>query len=437
MQVNIESLSNLGRRMKITIPGDKIKKAMLARFQQLTKSANIKGFRKGKVPLNVVQMQYGKAVRAEVLGELMRMMFYEAIQQEKLRPAGVPEVKTITELNAKDNQPIDNFEFEATFEVYPEVTLADVTQIKLEKLIAEITEEDIAKMLETIQKRHAEWKAVRRPSKEGDQVKVDFTGMMEGKKFAGGEGKDVAIELGGGMMLPDFEKHLMGVKAGDNIKFDMTFPKDYHTDVAGKDVTFEVTVHNVLESKLPELNDEFAKKLKIKEGMEGVRKEVRENMEHVLNNSLKDKIKIQVMEELLKATSIEIPKSLVDLEIENLQKSFQQQFGHQSMPDLPVKHFEEQATRRVGLGLILAEIIKQQSFKATPEKIQAKLESLAVTYEKPEELINYYRGNKQLMAQLESVVLEEEVMEYVVSQASVTEKKISYDEAVKPASEKE
>lgn len=436
MQVVVESISNLERKIKVAVPADKINQAIKEKLAEVAKTANIKGFRKGKVPLEVVRMQYGNAIKADVLGELMRTTYLEAIEQENLRPAGPPQIKPLTEF-AKDGA-INDFEYEAQFEVYPDITLSDFSKITIEKLTAEVAEEDVNKMLEVIRKQQATWKAVNRESKLGDQVKIDFVGEINGEKFKGGEAKDMTIELGAKSMLPEFEEKLVGIKAGDQFKFDMTFPNDYHSDVAGKDVTFEVTVHNVLEPQLPEIDDSLAKKMRIEGGVEAMRNEVRKNMENMLQTSLTDKSKKVVMEELLKAIEVEVPLALIDMEIRNLERNFKEQLGNKNTSlNLPKHLFEEEAKKRVKLGLILSEIIKQQQIKPSSDKMKLKLESIASKYEHPEQLLQYYQANEQLMDQIESVVLEEQVVDYILSQADVHERKISYDEAVSPVQQKE
>ncbi|MCG6969208.1 MAG: trigger factor [Gammaproteobacteria bacterium] len=428
MQVSVETTSGLERRMTVEVPKEKIEQEVQTRLKNLAHRAKLDGFRPGKVPMKVIEKRYGSQVQQEVMGEVMQSSFYEALSQEKLVPAGQPHIEP--KAMAED---ASGLEFTATFEVYPEITLSDMNQLSIEKPAVEITDQDIDDMVETIRKQQTAYKAVERKSQSGDRVVINFEGKIDGQPFEGGKAEEYPVELGANRMIPGFEEQLVGVEAGQETTLTVNFPDDYHAaNLAGKAATFDVTVHRVEQPELPELDDEFATKMGVKEGgLQAFRDQVKENMQRELDNTIKKQLKQKVMDALLKNNQIEVPKAPVDNEIHALIEQRKQSMGQQQTDIDPVV-FEEQARQRVALGLVLSEVIKQHDIKASPAKIREIVEGIAASYETPEEVIKYYYGNTQRMNEIENYALEEEVVDWVLSQANVTEKKATFDEIMNP-----
>ena len=431
MQVSVETTSGLERRMTVGIPADRIQNEVNKRLQQTAKRARVDGFRPGKVPMSVIRKRFGASAHQEVIGEVIQSSFYEAIMQEKLNPAGAPSVEPKSMEAGKD------FEYVATFEVYPEVTLAGFEAISVERPESEVTEADVDTMLETLRKQNTRFEAVERAAENGDQVTIDFVGKIDGEAFQGGTANGTNLVLGSGRMIPGFEEGLVGAKAGDSLTLKVTFPEDYQNlDLAGKAAEFETTVQAVAAPALPELNDEFFAQFGVNEGgLEGFRAEVRKNMERELRQAIKTKVKGQVMDGLLKTNTVEVPKALISNEIDRLREQAVQQFGGANIQasQLPAELFEEQAKRRVSLGLIVAEVVKQNDIKPDNDRVRAMVEELASAYQEPEQVINWYYQNEQQLGEIQSVVLEEQVVDTVLQKAQVTDKKVAYEEAVKPA----
>ncbi|WP_288371698.1 trigger factor, partial [uncultured Marinobacter sp.] len=343
MQVSVETTSGLERRMTVGIPADRIENEVNKRLQQTAKRARVDGFRPGKVPMSVIRKRFGASAHQEVIGEVIQSSFYEAIMQEKLNPAGAPSVEPKSMEAGKD------FEYVATFEVYPEVTLAGFEAISVERPESEVTEADVDTMLETLRKQNTRFEAVERAAENGDQVTIDFVGKIDGEAFQGGTANGTNLVLGSGRMIPGFEEGLVGAKAGDSLTLKVTFPEDYQNlDLAGKAAEFETTVQAVAAPALPELNDEFFAQFGVNEGgLEGFRAEVRKNMERELRQAIKTKVKGQVMDGLLKTNTVEVPKALISNEIDRLREQAVQQFGGANIQasQLPAELFEEQAKR--------------------------------------------------------------------------------------------
>jgi len=427
MQVSVEATSGLERRMTVEVPDERIEKEVQSRLQQLARTTRIKGFRPGKVPVKVVADRYGEQVRQKVIGEVMQSSFKEAITQQDLHPVGAPKI----EPESLDKG--QNLRYVAIFEVMPEVEPASLSGVKIEKASAEVTDEDVDRMIETLRKQNPIWEEVDRPAEEGDRVVIDFHGTIEGEEFSGNKGENVPVTLGSKRMVAGFEEGLIGAKAGDELKLDLSFPEDYgYEEVSGKPVQFAVTVKKVEASRLPEVDDEFAKRFGVAEGgAEALRKEVRENMERELEQSLKAKVKQQVMDKLVELASFDVPQALVQSESEALMNQMRQNMyapQGKSGVNLDPSMFEEQAKRRVTLGLILSEIIKRNDIKASPEKVRGTVESFAASYERPEEVINWYYGDKRRLAEVESLVLEDQVVEWALEQADVEEVQKAFDD---------
>lgn len=432
MQVSVETTSGLERKLTIGVPASNVDDVALTRMKELAKTQRMNGFRPGKIPLNVIKKRFGGHVRQEVVSEVMQRSFYEAVVQEKLQPAGAPHIEPVVMEEGKD------LEFTATFEIYPEVTLQDFSSISLEKLTAEVGDDDLAKMIDTLKDQQANWVEVKRKSKDGDQVIIDFNGTIDGEEFAGGQATEFALQLGAGQMIPGFEDQLIGTKAGDEVELKVTFPEDYQSkDVAGKDAVFATKVHKVNKKELLKLG-ELAEKLGIEDANVSVMKaDIRKNMERELNQVLKSKVKEQVMEALVTSHDFDIPKSMIDQEVDVLKKQAMQQFGGQggNLPDLPSELFEDKATKRVKLGLIVGEVIKQNKLTADKEMVRTKLEELASVYEQPEQVVNYYLSDENRLAEVEQLVLEDNVITYVEENATVSEVTASFDDVMNPKAE--
>ncbi len=432
MQVSVETTTGLERRMKVAMPKKGIDSEVQKRLKSLAGRAKIDGFRPGKVPFGVIQKKYGGEVQAEVLNEMMKSSFYQAVTQEKLRPAGVPLIEPV------DADSKDNVEFTATFEVYPEFELKGFNKIKVKRPVLEISESEIDKMIETIRKQRKTWQAADRAGKNGDQVTIDFVGSINGEEFQGGSAQQVPVELGAGRMIKGFDDQLVGSKAGDELTLSLSFPDDYHVaDLAGKPVEFATKVHKVEESVLPELDDEFIASFGVKEGgLDALKKQVRENMEREAQQSISASVKEQLFDGLVGLKLLDVPKALVDGEIETLVKQRQeamQQYGGGQMPEPDPSELEDQARRRVSLGLILAEVIKKNDIKVPPARLREKVEQLAASYERPDDVIKYYYSDKSRLAELENVTIEEMAIDSIMEEAKVSDKKTSFDDLMNPS----
>jgi trigger factor len=430
MQVSVETTQGLERRLTITVPAESVDSAVKARLQQLAKTQRINGFRPGKVPVSVIQKRYGQAVRQEVAGDVMQQNFYQAIIQEKINPAGMPSFELTKDEHGQD------LEFVASFEVYPEVEVNGVDEIEIEKPVVEIKDEDLDNMMETLQKQHAEWKEVRRKARKDDRVIIDFVGTVDGEEFDGGKAEDFTLELGKGRMIPGFEEPLVGAKKGDEVTVEVTFPEDYHAEaLKGKDAKFAVTVKGVEGQKLPDVDDEFAKLFGVEEGgVDALKEEVRKNMQRELDQTLKNMVKEDVISKLIEKNEIDVPQALLDQEInalrEQAKQRFSQQGGGDNLPELPADLFTDNAKRRVSIGLLLGEIIKKNELKADEDKVKALIETMASAYEDPAEVVEYYNSNQELMQQMQNVALEEQAIEWVVSNAKTTDVEKAFDEVM-------
>ncbi|EIK94134.1 trigger factor [Pseudomonas sp. M47T1] len=429
MQVSVENTSALERRMTIGVPAERIETEVNKRLQQTARRAKVPGFRPGKVPMSVIRQRYEDSARQEALGDLIQATFYEAVVEQKLNPAGAPAVEPKVFEKGKD------LEYIATFEVFPEFAVAGFESIAVERLSAEVADADLDNMLEILRKQNVRFEAADRAAANEDQLNIDFVGKIDGEAFAGGSAQGTQLVLGSGRMIPGFEDGLVGAKAGEERVLTLTFPEDYQNlDLAGKAAEFTVTVNSVGAPTLPELNEAFFNQFGIKEtGLEGFRTEVRKNMERELRQAIKTKVKNQVMDGLLAANPIEVPKALLENEVNRLRVQAVQQFGGNIKPDqLPAELFEEQAKRRVVLGLIVAEVVKANELKPDEARVRELIQEMASAYQEPEQVVAWYYKNDQQLNEVRSVVLEEQVVDTVLQKASVTDKAVSYEEAVKP-----
>ncbi|EEW11404.1 trigger factor [Vibrio mimicus] len=430
MQVTVETLEGLQRRLNITVPAANIEDAVTAELRNIAKNRRFDGFRKGKVPMKMVAKMYGKAVRQDVLGEVMQRHFIEAIVKEKINPAGAPIFAPVEIGEGKD------LVFTATFEVYPEVELKGLEDIAVEKPAAEVTDADVAEMLETLRKQQATWKEVDEAAENGKRVSIDFVGSIDGEEFEGGKAENFPLEMGAGRMIPGFEDGIVGKTKGMEFVIDVTFPEEYHAEnLKGKAAQFAIKVNKVEARELPELNDEFVARFGVAEGgVDALKAEVRKNMERELKQAIKARIKEQAIEGLVKANEIDVPSALIDQEIGVLRQQAAQRFGGnvEAAAQLPRELFEEQAKRRVVVGLLLGEVIRTHELKADEEKVKALITEMATAYEDPTEVVAYYEQNQQLMNNMRNVALEEQAVDAIIAKAKVTEKAISFSELMNP-----
>lgn len=428
MQVSVETTDGLERKMTVAIEEERISTVVDGRLQDMTKTVKVKGFRTGKVPLKIVKQQYEQQVRQEVVGDVLQSTLYEAIGQEKLNPAGQPRIDSLK------SDPGQGMEYTALFEIYPEVKLGDLSKETVEKPVAEITDADVDEMLETVRGQHKEWVSVDRAAKDGDQLNINFKGMIDGEVFPGGEATDMPIELGSGRMIKGFEEGLIGAKAGDDVTLNVTFPDDYHAkELAGKPAQFDTHINKVEEAKLPELDDEFAKKLGIKDAsLENMHKEIKASMQLELDNRLNTKMKSAVMDALINAHDFDVPKPLIEDESEAIKKNMLENLKQQGMQDqgmqVEASMFADQAIRRVKLGLIMSEIVKSEKIEADEDRVKKKIEEIAAPYEQPQQVVDWYNGDQQRLAEVRALVTEEQIVDWAMEKAKVVDKKVTFKE---------
>jgi len=432
MQVSVETTQGLERQLTITVPADKIDAEVKNRLRDLAKRQRIDGFRPGKAPVSLIQKRYGLAVLQEVAGEQMQRHFYDAIIANKLTPAGSPTFAPGQLAQGKD------LEFKATFEVYPEVAVKNLDKIEVNKPVVEIADADLDKMLDTLRKQHAKWEEKKGKAATADRVVIDFVGSIDGEEFDGGKATNFTLELGQGRMIPGFEDGIVGKKAGEEVTVEVTFPEEYHAEnLKGKAASFAVTVNKVEKQVLPELNDEFAALFGLETAtIDALKTEVRKNMERELNQNIKAKVKDQVIKGLLANNEVEVPQALIKGEVDVLRKQAMQRFGNnldpKQLPELPASLFEEQAKDRVKVGLLLGEVIKTNALKVDDSRVQALIETVASAYEDPQEVVQYYNSNKELLQSMRNVALEEQAIEVILAGAKVTEQKAAFDEIMNP-----
>ncbi len=432
MQVSVEATSNIERRMTIEVPVEQVDKEVESRLQRTAKTIRLDGFRPGKVPFQVVRRRFGDSVRQEVLGEVMRNSFIDALEKEKINPVGYPHFEP------KQMDAGKNLEFIAVFEVYPELTLADFAELEVEKLISEIKDEDVDKMLDILVRQQAGSEVVERPAEDKDTVTLDYKGFVDGEVFEGGTAEGAKVTLGSGQMIPGFEEGLLGAKAGDEVTLNVTFPEEYHAEhLKGKEAKFETKIHSVEAAVLPELNAEFfAKYVPGCETSEEFSAEIRKNMDRELKQAVQNKLKQAIVDKLIAANEIDVPKALIEQEIDRLKQEAFRQFGGMNgkmkPQDLPSEIFKGQAETRVKTGLIFNEIVSSNELKVDEAKVEERINEIASTYEEPEEVVEFYKGNAEQKSQIEAVVLEDMVIDLIMAKAKVEEKAVSYEEAVAP-----
>lgn len=429
MQISVETTAGLERRLTISVPSEAFESRISERLGDAAQRMRLPGFRPGKVPLKEVRRRYGQAVRAEVAGELMQSSFFDAVRQEDLSPAGQPNLEVVK------MDPGDDFEFTATFEVFPSVDLADLSRVAVKRPEAEVTESDVDDMIERLRDQRKDWREVERSAEEGDRVTLDFEGRLDGEVFEGGHAEDAAFVIGAGQMIDDFDKGVRGLKAGESSEFEASFPEDYRAEnLAGKTVTFKVDVKKVTEPALPELDEAFLESFGIEEGgLEAFRADVRRNMEREMEGAVRTQVKNQVMDQLNALHQIQLPEALVANEVQALKQQTLQQFqmyGAGNQPDLPDDLFRDQAERRVRVGLVVNEIVSSAEIQVTPEKLRARVEELAEGYAEPQQVVNWYYSNQEQLQQVEMAALEDEVVEHVLASATVETVPATYQTVV-------
>ena len=430
MQVTVETTAGLERKMRVVVPAERLEVLVTEKIKQTAKQAKINGFRPGKVPLREVKRRFGAGIRQEVSSEMIQSTYGEALQKEDINPAGMPKIEKVNIEEGKD------LEYTAVFEVFPQIEVSGLENIEVERLSSSIEESDLDKMIETLREQRLVYAKIERAAAEKDQVTLDFEGFLGDDPFEGGKAEGAEIVLGSGTMIPGFEDGITGLKSGEEKNLDVTFPEDYEEKkLAGQEAVFKIKVKKVSEPRLPELNDEFFVQFDVKEGgVEAFRKEVTNNMKRELDSAIKAKIKEQVMAGLSDNNEVDLPQSLIDQEVNRMRQEAVQQFGGGAQFDpsmLPAEMFAEQAQKRVKLGLIVSEIVDKNGLEANAEKVKEAIEEMASTYQEPEEVINYYYSNEQQLSQIQNAVLEEQIVNLVLESAKVTEKTVSYDDAVK------
>ncbi len=428
MATQLEVVSALERKVALNINLADIEKDVSARLQKLSREVKMPGFRPGKVPMRMVAQSYGAQVQSEVMGDAVSKAFSDAVAEHKLKVAGQPSIDN------GENAPEGTVAFVARFEVYPDIAVAPADSLEVERAACTVSDAEIDKTLEILRKQRVTWQDAGRAAQDGDRVTMDFTGTLEGVEFQGGKAEDFPFVLGEGRMLPDFETGTRGASAGEARSFDVKFPDDYGSkDLAGKTAQFAVTIKKVEAPQLPAVDAEFAKQLGVADGdMDKMRADIRANLEREVGQRVRARNKNNVMDALAKLASFELPKALVEGESQVLAERAKADFAQRGMDvsnmPIPPEAFKESAEKRVRLGLLVSEIVQAQKLQAKPDQIRKQIEEFSSAYENPAELMRYYFSNKEQLAQVEAIVVEQNVVDWVYGQAKVTDKAIAFDE---------
>ncbi len=431
MQVTVETTEGLERKMRVVVPSDQVENQVSEKIKQTAQRARINGFRPGKVPMREVKRRFGEGIRQEVSSEIIQSSYGEALQKEEISPAGMPQIE---EVKIEEGQ---DLEFTAIFEVFPEIEISGFDGISVERVSAEIKDSDVEEMIDTLRTQRMKYEETDRVSKEEDKLNLDFEGFVDGEAFEGGKAEGADIILGSGSMIPGFEDGLVGLKAGDEKDLEVTFPEQYQAEnLAGKEAVFKIKVNTVSEPKLPELDDEFFDSFGVEEGggLDAFREELVSNMERELESAIKAKVKDQVMDGLVENNDFDVPKALIDQEINRMRQEAVQQFGGGNQMDpnlLPAEMFSEQAQKRVKLGLLVSTIVEKNEIQPDAEKVRETIDTMASQYEEPDQVRNFYYSNEQQLSQIQNIVLEEQVVEFILEGSNVTDKSVSYQEAVR------
>lgn len=428
MQVSVEKTSELSRKMTVSVPETTVQEKMAERLKTLAREVKIDGFRPGKVPQHVVTKMYGGKVRDEITGDLIQSTYFEALQSQSLRPAGYPHIEHTDDAAG--------FVYTAVFEVYPEIVIEGLEQLEIARPVAEVGDVDVDNIIEKLRDQKKEWTVVERAAQEHDQVTVNFSGVCEDTNFTNGKIENFTVEIGAKKMIPGFEEQLLGLEAGANKTFEITFPEEYgNAELAGKVAQFEIDVVKVEEATLPEINADFIQAYGVEEGTEeAFRADVKDNLGRELKQVLRGKLKNAVMDALYEKIQIAVPNALIDEEVERLMQPYIESAKRQKMKpedmQLPRDAFEEQAKRRVALGLILGEIIQKNSVEIDGDKVRETIEELAKSYERPEDVVAWYYSDEKRLHDVQQMVLEDQVVEWLVAQAKVTDETVSFSDVM-------
>ncbi|TCB47093.1 trigger factor [Acinetobacter terrestris] len=436
MQVTSEAVSGVARRLNVSVPTSRVNEQFEARLKRTAKTVKINGFRPGKVPLNVVRREYGAGIYQEVVNDVIRDTVFEAIQQEKINAVGMPNIDKV------ENKE-DALVYEATVEVYPEVEVKAFDALEVERKTTEVNDKDVDQMIENLQKQRQGWAETKGMAKKDMQVTFDFEGTVDGEKFEGGTAEDFKLVLGSGRMIPGFEDGIVGMKKGEEKVIDVTFPEDYQAEnLAGKAAQFKITVKQVEKPKLPEIDAEFLKTFGLteEEGVEKLKADVRKNMDREVKNGLRNQVKAATFDALVAANEVEVPESMLAQEIDRQRQQmiqqFTQQFGAQGAQAfdssmLPDDLFKEQAQKAVKLGVLVSKVLADAKIEVDPARVEAYIDDMASSYEDPTEVIEYFKNDKQQRAQIEAVVLEDQIVDHILASAKVTDTAVSYEELLK------
>jgi len=428
MQVSVEKTSELSRKMTVSLPEDVVQEKMTERLKSLARDAKVDGFRPGKAPQQVIKKLYGERVRQEVAGDLIQTTLSKALQDQNLKPAGYPQIQLTEEVNG--------FGYIAEFEVYPEIALDNIGQLEVIKPISSVQESDVDGMILKLREQRKTWEVADRLSQESDRVTITFSGVSDGENFTDGKVENYQVEIGSKRMIPGFEDQLIGLKAGDNKTFEIAFPEKYGNEkLAGKLAQFDVEVSSIEESVLPEIDEDFIKAYGIEDGSEAsFRQDVKENMQRELERALRGKLKNSLMDVLYEKIKINIPNVLVDQEIESLMQPYIENAKKRKLKiedlNLPRDNFEDQAKRRVALGLILGEIIRKNDIKLDAEKVRSTIEDMAKSYERPADVVNWYYSDESRLADVQQLVLEDQTVEWLASQVKVSEQELAFSDVL-------
>jgi trigger factor len=428
MQVSVEKTSELSRKMTVSVPEAVVQEKMAERLKSLARSVKIDGFRPGKVPQHVVKKMYGDRIRGEIASELIKATYYDALQDQDLKPAGHPYIEPLDEA--------EGFKYTAVFEVYPEISLEGIDQLEVVRPVAAVSDSDVENMIEKLRAQQQTWNIVDRPAQEHDRVTISFSGTSEGENFTDGRVEDFQVVCGSKKMIPGFEDNLVGLETGSNKTFTLTFPEGYDNKaLAGKVAQFEVDVVKVEEPLLPEIDEDFVKAYGIEDGsVESFREDVRNNMDRELEQALRSKLKSSVMDALYEKIQLTVPNTLVDMEVDSLMKPYIETAKRQKMKledlKLPRDVFEEQAKRRVALGLILGEIIQKNAIKLDSNKVRSTIEDLSRSYEKPDDVVNWYYSDESRLTDVQQMVLEDQVIEWLVARAKVSDETVNFNDVM-------
>ena len=427
MQVSVEQTSELGRKLTIQVPIEKVESEVISRLNSLKGRVKIDGFRPGKIPLNVVRKRFGAQVRQEVMADEMKASYQEAVMQEKLRPASSPSIQTEQVEEGKD------LKFTASFDVYPEFKLCDLSQLEIEVQTSEVTDQNVNDALERMRTQHMNWVEFDGASENDHRMIIDFVGKLGDEEFEGGKAEDFALTMGEGRMIPGFEEQLLGLKAGDSKTFNVNSPEDYGNEkLAGKEAAFDVKVKKVEAGELPELNDEFVKLFGVEGTLDDLKNELRKSLQYELDQQILTNTKQAVMKLLTENNELTLPQSMIEQEISALREQTKQGMSQDTQVDLPDSLFEENARDRVKLGLIIGEIAVEQKLQIDQQAVSRHIQGMAQQYAEPDKVIQYYSSNNQARAQVESLVMEEQVVNWVLSQVKKVEKNEPFDNIVKP-----